>query len=65
MLLITDKNKMDLSEIEWGPLYRINVTKGREKGRAIFGTVMYFRVPKMQGISLTAHDILASQAEFR
>jgi len=25
--------------------------KGRDKGRAIVGTVMYFRVPKMQGIS--------------
>ena len=46
MLLISDENKMDLSEIEWEHLYRINVTKGKDKGRAVVGTVMYFRVQK-------------------
>jgi hypothetical protein len=51
VLLISDENKMELGEIGLEHFYRINVTKAREKGRAIVGTVMYFHVPKRQGIS--------------
>ena len=65
MLLISDEKKKDLNKIGWENLYRINMIKGRDKGRAIVGTVMYFRVPKMQGISWPSHDLLASQAGFR
>jgi len=41
---------MDLSERGLEDLYRTDVTNGRDKNRAIVSTVMYFRLPKLQGI---------------
>ena len=46
-----DNNKVDLQEVRGGCEDWMELAQGRDRWRALVGTVMNLRVPKMRGIS--------------
>ena len=46
-----DNIKMDLQEVGGGCEDRMELAQDRDRWRALVGTVMNLRIPKMQGIS--------------
>ena len=51
-----DNIKMDLKEVEGGCEDWMELAQDRDRWRALVGTVMNLRVPKMQRISLLAAE---------
>ena len=46
-----DNIKMDLQEVGWGFVDRMDLAQDRDRWRALVSTVMNLRVPKIRGIS--------------